>query len=334
VKKALVLAKVHLRLLALAGAWLLLAPSTVSAAPPTGLPQGDEGRVPLYLPHLAWPEVGDYLRGSDMVLVPVGSTEQHGPHLPLGSDIIDALAVSLRIAQRTGVLVAPVLSVGISDYHRLPGTISVTPETFEAVLFDAAQSLARQGFKRILFYNGHGGNTPSLAHVVNRINRETSATAVDLSRMDPPPADPLLKKLKLDFHAGVEETSTMLFHSGPLVRMSKAENPKLTLPAPLRAVYDTTDGETLKVLDWAMAFLPERAGKRTSTPEMSDNGVITDGDLATASAELGRARVEARVNAAVDFIETWRRLERDSPSRTGPGVTGAAPAPVPPGTRK
>lgn len=332
--KALVIGTVHLRVLALAGAWLLLAPWTVSAAPPTALPQGDEGRVPLYLPHMTWPEVADYLRSSDMVLVPVGSTEQHGPHLPLGSDIIDAQAVSLRIAQKTGVLVAPLLSVGISDYHKLPGTISVTPETFEAVLFDAAQSLARQGFKRILFYNGHGGNAVSLAHVVNRINRETSATAVDVSRMDPPPADPLLKKLKLDFHAGVEETSTMLFLSGTLVQMSKAENPKLTLSAGLRAVYDTTDGETLKALDWAMAFLPESTGKRTSTPEMSHNGVITDGDLAMASAALGQARIEARVKAAVDFIEAWRKLERNSPSHVRPSVTGVAPAPVPPGTKK
>jgi creatinine amidohydrolase len=283
---------------------------------------------------MTWPEVSDYLRGSDMVLVPVGSTEQHGPHLPLGSDTIDAQAVGLRISQKTGVLVAPVLSVGISDYHKLPGTISVTPETFEAVLFDAAQGLVRQGFRRILFYNGHGGNTPSLAHVVNRINRETSATAVDLSRLDPPTTDPRLTKLKLDFHAGVEETSTMLFHSGSLVQMSKAENPRLTLPARLRAVYDTTQGETLKVLDWAMGFLPEGTGKRASTPEMSNNGVVTDGDLATASAELGRVRVEARVEAAVEFIETWRKLERDSPSDARQSFTSAAPTSVPLGTKK
>ena len=80
-----------------------------------------------------------------------------------------------------------------------------------------------------------------LAHVVNRTNRETSATAVDLyadgNRVS---TDRLLTKLKLDFHAGVEETSTMLFHSGSLVQMSKAENPRLTLPARLRAVYNTT----------------------------------------------------------------------------------------------
>ena len=326
--------RICLRVLALAGAWLLLAPWTVFAAPRTALPQGDGGRVPMFLPHMTWPEVADYLRGSDMVLVPVGSTEQHGPHLPLGSDTIDAQAVGLRISAKTGVLVAPVLSVGISDYHTLPGTISVTPETFEAVLFDVAQSLVRQGFKRILFYNGHGGNSPSLAHVVNRINRDTTATAVDLSRMDPPATDPLLTKLKLDYHAGVEETSAMLFHSGSLVQMSKAENPRLTLPARVRAVYDTTQGETLKVLDWAMAFLPESTGKRTSTPEMSSNGIITDGDLATATAELGRARVEARVNAAVEFIEIWRKLERDSPSDTGPSFTSATPTPVPLGPKK
>jgi creatinine amidohydrolase len=292
-------------LLTLTGIWLLLGSSTARAAPQTN----EGGPIPMYLPHMTWPEVADYLRNSDMVLIPVGSTEQHGPHLPLGSDIIAAQEVAIRIGQATGVVVAPVLSVGISDYHNFPGTISVTPETFEAVLYDAVQSLARQGFKRFLLYNGHGGNSPSIAHVVNRINRETSTTAVDLTRMDPPVSDPILKKLRLDFHAGVEETSEMLFHSRPLVRLSQARNPTLTLSPELRAVYDSTEGETRSVLDWAMAFLPQHTGKHTSSAEMSSNGVFTDGDLSTASANIGEVRVNERVAAAVAFINTWRRLQ-------------------------
>jgi creatinine amidohydrolase len=76
-----------------------------------------------------------------MIIVPVGSVEQHGKQLPLGSDFIDAVELSLRIAERTRVLVAPVVLAGVSDYHLgFPGTIALSPQTFEAVLFETARS--------------------------------------------------------------------------------------------------------------------------------------------------------------------------------------------------
>jgi creatinine amidohydrolase len=143
---------------------------------------------------------------------------------------------------------------------------------------------------------------------VNRINRETPGTAIDLNRFDPPPREPVLEKLRLDFHAGVEETSVMLSWAPGLVRTDRLQNPKLTVPPHLRAIYERTDGEAQKALDWATAFLPAETGKGTSTREMTDTGAFTDGDLRTANADLGSARIEARVSAAVRFIETWRAI--------------------------
>ncbi len=273
-------------------------------------PRAAAERLARYLPHMTWEDVAGYLRRDDMVIVPVGSIEQHGRHLPLGSDSIEAVELSLRVAERANVLVAPVVLAGVSDYHLgFPGTIALSPATFEAVLFDTAKSLASHGFRRILFYNAHGGNAPYVASVVNRINRETRATAIDLARFDPPPKEPQLQKLKMDFHAGVEETSVMLYLAPELVRLERAENPKLTLPPSLEAIYRQTDGETEKALDWATAFLPRETGKGTSTREMTDNGAFTDGDLRAAQPELGRVRVEDRVGAAARFIETWRKLQ-------------------------
>jgi creatinine amidohydrolase len=297
----------HWALLAALFLGTLIAPSANAADPARGLPAG-ETRVAYYLPHMTWEEVEQYLRTSDMVIIPVGSIEQHGKHLPLGSDTIAAVETSMRIGQKTGVLVAPILLAGVSEHHMgFPGTISLAPATLEAVLYDTARSLIAHGFKRIMFYNGHGGNETTVTNVVYRINRETAATAIDLWRIDLPPTDPRLKDVKLDYHAGVEETSMMMYLAGGLVQMSKAENPTLTFPASVQAISEKIAGRNREALDNATLFQPERSGKGTSTREISSNGVVTTGDVKTAGADIGRAVVDANVEAVVRFIEAWRQ---------------------------
>jgi len=124
-------------------------------------------------------DVKDYLTHSDTIIIPLGSTEQHGPHLPLGADYFQALDLSKRISARTGVVVAPVLWVGYSPYHAgFPGTLSLQPETMERVLFEVAEYLVQHGFRRIMFFNGHGGNGIVQANVIHQINHRTEAVAV------------------------------------------------------------------------------------------------------------------------------------------------------------
>ncbi len=276
------------------------------ADPTRGVPAG-EPRTPYYLPHMTWDEVEAYLRSSDMVIVPVGSIEQHGRHLPLGSDIVQATEICLRIGQQARVLVAPAVLAGVSEHHMgFPGTIALSPATFEAVLYETSQSLIAHGFRRIIFYSGHGGNDPSVSNVVFRINRETPATAVDLARFEFPPQDPRIASLKADSHAGVEETSMMLVLAGGLVQREKAENPQVVYPPDVQAVLEKTTGPVQAALLDFMLFKPERTGKHTSTREITNNGVVTGADLKTASEELGKVAVEWRVNGVVHLIEAWR----------------------------
>lgn len=283
-------------------------PAATPAAPGTG-ESASEVRRPLYLPHMSWDEVEAYLRTSDMVILPVGSLEQHGKHLPLDADIVQATEICLRIGQRTGVLVAPVVLAGISEHHMgFPGTLTLSPATFEAVLYETAQSLIAHGFRRIIFYSGHGGNDWSVSHVAFRINRDTPATAIDLARVEFPSPDPRITRLKDDSHAGLEETSMMLYLASGLVRMEKAENPVLSDPASIRAVKEKADeGARAALLD-AMLFLPARTGKQTSTRELSSNGVVTGEDLRSASPELGKLAVDYRVEGVVRFIQSWRKV--------------------------
>ncbi len=125
--------------------------ATSSKAPPT------------QLAHLTWPEVEAYLTRRTDVVVPIGSTEQHGPTGPMGTDYLCADAVARAVGERTGVLVAPPLPVGMALHHMaFPGTLSLKPSTLIAVIVDVVLSLAEHGFRRVLFINGHGGNVPTL----------------------------------------------------------------------------------------------------------------------------------------------------------------------------
>lgn len=110
-----------------------------------------------------WMQVEDYLRRDDRVLVPLGSTEQHG-YLSLGVDAILAERASVEAAEPEGVPVLPALPFGLTPtFTAYPGTINLRVSTYLALVRDLLDSLSNQGFRRIMLVNGHGGNTPASA---------------------------------------------------------------------------------------------------------------------------------------------------------------------------
>lgn len=266
-----------------------------------------ETKVKNYLPHMTWKQAEEALQRTDMVIIPVGSIEQHGTHLPLCSDIYDAIEVAKLIAQETDVLVAPAVFAGLSEHHMgFPGTVTLSPETFEAVVFETAQSLIAHGIRKVMIYNGHGGNTASVTRVIHKINQTTLATAINLGDVSPP-EDESEEEIPFDWHAGEVETSLMLYLTPGLADMSQARKPVLTFPPIVQQAQQSKE-KNLEDVAMASIFLPKKAGKGATTRDMSDTGAVTSGDPRKATAERGRRRIARFVEAAVQFIEEWKRV--------------------------
>jgi creatinine amidohydrolase len=279
-----------------------------------------EGKVKNYLPHMTSLEVRDLLTRTDMVLIPVPSIEQHGLHGPMGSDFYSGIETAKLIAQRTDVLVAPILMVGQAGYHlEFPGTIALSSETLQSVYFEAAKSLIQHGFHRFVFFNSHTGNQYMTKFVVDRINQETSAIAIDLTdgiEAIRPAATPTTSNTvqPFDRHAGVNETSRGMYLFPSLMSMDKAQTPALTFTPPLAAMLPLVkSGDRAATLVFlAEGLKPKTTGKGTSAAEMSSTGSWSERDPREATAEEGRRSIEGFVNAAVAFIDRWKELRPNS----------------------
>lgn len=116
---------------------------------------------------MKWPEVEKMAKKEAMVILPIGSTEQHGPHLPLNTDTTSAFEIAKRAAEKVSnkfpTLVLPPIWTGYSPHHMdFPGTITLSSKTFINLVFEICKSVIKHGFKRIILLNGHMGNAPSL----------------------------------------------------------------------------------------------------------------------------------------------------------------------------
>jgi creatinine amidohydrolase len=295
---------------------LVVLTTPVAAAAQAANPLWHEQKIANYLPHMTWPEVQELRTRTDMVIIPIAALEQHALHLPIGTDFLNGLERAKLIAQKTPVLVAPILLPGNSPYHmEFAGTITLSSQTIQQVYFEAAQSLMKHGFKRFLLLNSHGGNQIITRYIADRINQETEGIAVELGDAAEPfmtqGSQPPGQTAKVfDRHGGVGETSTSLYTMPNLVNLEAARRATLTMPPHLtKMLPEVVAGDPTATLVFLAEGLKARStGKGTSTREMTDTGTWGQRDPREGTAEQGRRATENFVQAAVKFIERWNQL--------------------------
>ena len=163
-----------------------------------------------------------------VAILPIGSTEQHGPHLPTGTDHIIGWEIAKRVAEKTGSLLLPIIPVGFSeDHYPRAGTLTFSAETLRQVIRDLAKSLSRNGVKHIVVMSGHAGHLAQLSDICYELNvtGELRDTLIhNISPYNVLPIEALAEILEEEvfMHAEELETSLMLFLRPDLVDMSKA----------------------------------------------------------------------------------------------------------------
>jgi creatinine amidohydrolase len=190
--------------------------------------------VTVLIEEMAWPQVEQAVaEGKTTVLLACGAVEQHGPHLPIGTDAYLGTAIAERAALLAGnALVAPTLRPGLSDHHMsFPGSLTLRPETFIALLTDYCTSLAKHGFERIVIFPSHGGNAdmmkahlPWLARALADQCEVVLSSRLDdgMVRIGEYLADRGVTIGRAGVHAGYSETAMMLAHAPELVQMDQA----------------------------------------------------------------------------------------------------------------
>ncbi len=239
-----------------------------------------------------WQEIEEKLKSLDTAILPCGSIEQHGPHMPVDIDYFDSVYLADKIAEACGSpkpFVLPALPYGVAYHHEdFKGTISISNTTLSSLVYDLGMSLARNGIKKLIILNGHGDNSPTLLYAAQMINRDSGIfVCVETGETSDSDIDELTETPN-DIHAGEIETSTTLAIRPELVQMDKAVN------------------ETLNLGSTYLDFSSERGvAWYVRTNKLSVSGVM--GDATKASAEKGKRMWEIMIAHMVKFVEEIKK---------------------------
>ena len=256
-------------------------------------------RIDYLYQHYTWPELGEVAKKQPVVVLPIGSVEDHGPHLPLDVDNFLIWSLCEAAAQRAGgdMLLMPIIPFGFETHHMdFPGTIDIHMEHLLHFVLDVTKSVAHHGFRRILIADGHGSNMPILDLVARQTILETEALCAAF--LWPSLAIPELRKIRESPRGGIShacelETSLYLYLDQSRVQMQKARK-EINMPPSDFMWSDLLDGPPIRLMDYWTCF--------------SKSGI--NGDPTLATAEKGKLIYEAVVPNFVKLVREFKNRPR------------------------
>lgn len=258
----------------------------------------------VWINELSWEDVNNYLKKENIVILPVGSTEEHGLAGPLGLDSYVAIALAEDVGKKTGVLVAPPLWYGDSSHHLgFAGTMSLKTSTLISVIEDISESLAKNGVKKILIINGHkSANLPALLSAVKNLH-EYKLPNVFFAVADPMKiAKGIASKIKdnIEHHVGELEISHIWYKYPHLIRKDKLTKKGINFEK-IFSKYSHYDlfGKSGEVIDIPWNSYEQKA--------FAPDGSLSNSSKA--SPKKGKEYHDYMVNVLVDFISWLKKYK-------------------------
>ena len=246
------------------------------------------------LSQMSWPEVQEALKTAQLVIIPTGSCEQHGPNMTMETDAAICYALAEKLAQRLHprALLTSVVPWGISPHHMsVPGTITLRSTTYEAILWDIVSSLKSHGIKYFLFVNGHGGNMDALNLISLKMRTELNVQVA------------VMFYLHLSADVVKAGSQTRLYGHACEVEVSVGQ-----YLAPKTVKENLVPGD---VLPYAHAYTDIKAATRVDYPfvfeDFTANGALGDARLATI--EFGQDIIETTLDRTLQFLATFLPAE-------------------------
>jgi len=247
-----------------------------------------------------WPEIREAVAENRVVVLPVGTIEQHGPHLPLVTDVLTSSEMSRRAVESMPgeALLMPPVYYSFNEHHMdFPGTIAVNGSTIVKYVTDIGLSLAHHGFRKVLLVNGHGSNVPFLDVAARNITNRSEAICAMVSWWSLIPRELLRELRESEYPGGMAhgcelETSVLLHLRADLVRMEKAEKDINFQPTEF-FFWDLEGGSPVFFQEWFSRY--------------SKTGTV--GDPTKATVAKGEKFVSAVVTRMVALLREFRARE-------------------------
>lgn len=254
------------------------------------------------LERISWPQAEAYFKTNDTVIIPLGSLESHGRHMPLGTDTLIPERILEIMEEKNDTLIAPVIPYGCTDYlSSFPGTVNLGHDVLYQLLKAIAESLRSHGARRFVVLNGHGGNVP----VLDRISLDLYKEGCLLAQMNwwqmvwnliP---DQEGRKPWRGGHGGAEETAAILAIDPSLVDQNEIKD------APVKGLSEQLPASGMRTVRYKGVDIPV---SRLSM-DMNDNGWFGDDHPSEANAKWGAEMIQASADYICDFIEVFRQAE-------------------------
>ncbi len=258
---------------------------------------------------MSYPDVKEILKSTDVVLIPIGSQEKHGPHIPLATDSIVTIQVTRRAAVKAKVPYSPMIPVGYSPHHMGVvddgvGTLSFTGETFRRIIYEIGRCLIFHGFSKLIYVSHHASNTKVVDEVLRRLRYETGCFTCWYMT----PTERKLQVVqdifeeKIAWHSGEMETSTSLAHDESIVHMDRAHVHRAHAPKWMGPAFAKTDGVPTVIFQGA-----ENIWVPMEHHEYVEEATIGDPFLGTK--EKGELYFEKSAKNLADFANEVKKMK-------------------------